>query len=248
MCVQFNNERNFCCGQGDIILPSFPDPPEELKKLFAEKKFTDNIRGYNNILAMASIGCETPESVRGPNFKIQGKVYHKIGSLLPAQRDNPKFLQLYFYDSDEATNIRMKIMPKLDAEILKKLTKIIEDNNSYIKSFKTALEYISGDDEMSLVLLADKKKIPHGDHKRRYSLPQGSEVAAIMPGEGEGELEVVVKSRDDRLTRIKCLHRSYDPLLYVVFDPYGTDGFHVGLGQKDGTSRNISTAEFYLQF
>ena len=241
---RFKNERNFCCSQGDIVLPTIPEPPEELRKLFEQKKFTDNIRGYNNILAMASIGCTTPESVRGPNFKIQGKVYHKIGSLLPSDAENPKFLQLYFYDNDEATNLRHKIMPKLSKEILRYLTKIIEENNSYIKSFKSALEYVSDDNELSLVLLADKKKIPAGDHSRRYNLPQGSEVAAIMPGEGEGELEVLVKDRENKLSKIKCTHRSYDPLLYVVFDPYGTDGFSLGL-KRVKSKRNVSIADFY---
>ena len=241
---RFRNERNFCCSQGDIILPKIPEPPEDLKELFNEKRFTENIRGYNNILAMASIGCTTPDSVRGPNFKIQGKVHHKIGSLIPSDEENPKFLQLYFYDSDEATVLRHKIMPKLDKTILTKLTRIIEENNSYIKSFKAALEYVSGDNELSLVLLADKKKIPVGDHKRRYSLPQGSEVAAIMPGEGDGELEVIITDRENRLTKIKCTHRSYDPLLYVVFDPFGTDGFALGL-KRVKSKRNVSPADFY---
>merc|ERR1712203_249030 len=99
-------------------------------------------------------------SVRGPNFKILGKVYHKIGSLLPSDSENPKFLQLYFYDDDEATNLRHKIMPKLNKDIIRQLTEIIKENNSYIKSFKSALEYVSDNNEISLVLLADKKKIP----------------------------------------------------------------------------------------
>ena len=116
---RFSKERNFCCSQGDVVLASIPEPPENLQKLYSKKSFTDNIRGYNNVLAMASIGCDTPDSVKGPNFKILGKVHHKIGSLLPAEGNDPKFLQLYFYDSDQATDLRMKIMPKLDPNILK---------------------------------------------------------------------------------------------------------------------------------
>ena len=81
-------------------------------------------------------------------------------------------------------------MPRLDKTILNRLTKILEENNSYIQSFKTALEYVSDDSEVSLCLIADKKKVPKGEHSRRYSLPQGSGVAAILPGEGEGELEI----------------------------------------------------------
>ena len=242
---RFKKETNFCCSQGDVVLPTIPDPPKELQMLFKNKKFTDNIRGYNNILAMASIGLTLPDNMKGPNFKVQGKVYHRIGSLLPADGEDPKFLQLYFYDSDEATDLRLKIMPKLNADILKKLTGIIEKNSSYIKSFKAALEYVDDDSELSLVLVADKKKIPKGEHARKYSLPQGSEVAAIMPGEGEGELEVIVKDKENKLTRINRLHRSYDPLLYVIFDPIGTDGFSLGLKRVKNPQRNVSLVDFY---
>ena len=115
--------------------------------------------------------------------------------------------------------------------------------NSYIKSFKAALEYVDDDSELSLVLVADKKKIPKGEHARKYSFPQGSEVAAIMPG--EGELEVIVKDKENKLTRINRLHRSYDPLLYVIFDPIGTDGFSLGLKRVKNPQRNVSLVDFY---
>lgn len=242
---RFKKERNFCCSQGDIILPKIPEPPKELEKLYDNKAFTDNIRGYNNILAMASIGCNTPDNVKGPNFKIFGKVHHKIGSLLPSDGEDPKFLQLYFYDCDQATDLRLKIMPRLDATILKMLTRVLEENNSYVRSFKTALEYVSLDSEVSLCIIADKAKVPKGQHSGRYSLPQGSEVAAILPGEGEGELEVIVKDKENKLTKINRLHRSYDPLLYVTFDPYGTDGFSLGLKRINNPNRNVSIADFY---
>ena len=242
---RFKRETNFCCSKGDVVIPKIPDPPKELQKLFNKKSFTDKIRGYNNILAMASIGLSLPDNMKGPNFKVQGKVYHRIGSLLPADGEDPKFLQLYFYDSDEATDLRLKVMPKLDKVILEELTTIIEKHNPYIKSFKAALEYVDDNSELSLLLIADKKKIPKGEHSRRYNLPQGSEVAAIMPGEGEGELEVLVKDKENKLKRINRIHRSYDPLLYVIFDPFGTDGFTTGLKRVKNPHRNVSLVDFY---
>ena len=242
---RYKTERNFCCSQGDVIVPSIPEPPEALEVLYGKKAFTDNLRAYNNILAMTSIGCNTPGEMMGPNFKILGKVYHQLGSLIPSEGEDPKFLQLYFYDTDEAQARRLKIMPKWNENILKTLTQIIEENNNYIKSFKTALELVKDSSELSLVLVADKNKIPVGEHSRRFNLPQGSEVAAIMPGEGEGELEVIVRDKDNKLSRISRIHRSYDPLSYVVFDPYGTDGFHIGLKRVKNTSRNVSLSDFY---
>ena len=67
---RFKKERNFCCSQGDIVIPSIPEPPKELKKLYSNKKFTDKIRGYNNILAMASIGCVSPDNMKGYCAKV----------------------------------------------------------------------------------------------------------------------------------------------------------------------------------
>ena len=112
---KFNNERNFCCGQGKVNIPVLPDPPAKMQQIYSNEKFLRNTRGYNNILAMASIGCFTPEQFRGPNFKIQGKVHHSIGTLIPYGQNPPKFLQLYFYDTDEATEYRMKTMPNLSS-------------------------------------------------------------------------------------------------------------------------------------
>ena len=120
---KFKKETNFCCSQGDIVLPNIPDPPKELQKLYNKKAFTDNIREYNNILSMASIGLTLSDNMKGPNFKIQGKVYHRIGSLLTADGEERKFLQIYFYECDEATDLRLKSMPKLDEAILRQLTK-----------------------------------------------------------------------------------------------------------------------------
>ena len=79
--------------------------------------FLKNTRGYNNVVAMASVGCKKPDQFKCPNFKIQGKVHHKIGSLIQSEEDQPKFLQLYFYDTDEATEHRIGLMPNLSPKI-----------------------------------------------------------------------------------------------------------------------------------
>ena len=107
---------------------------------------------------MASVGCKTPDQFKGPNFKIQGKVHHKIGSLIPSEEGQPKFLQLYFYDTDEATEHRIGLMPKLCPKILKELTDIIQENNCYVKSFKAAYELVDTTSELKIVLISDKNK------------------------------------------------------------------------------------------
>ena len=56
------------------------------------------------------------------------------------------------------------MMPKLAPKILKQLTSILEKTNSYVKSFKCAYECISKDEELRIILIGDKKKVPEGKH------------------------------------------------------------------------------------
>ena len=71
-------------------LDDLPEPPADIRRLYERSRsFLDNLRSYNNALAMASIGCD--EAVIdgfNPTFKIQGKVYHRIGSLLPTASED----------------------------------------------------------------------------------------------------------------------------------------------------------------
>ena len=68
------------------------------------KEFKENSRNYNNGLYFSSNGCKMDPSVYGPygvyTFRIQGELYHLMGSLLPADGQDPAFAQIYIYDSD----------------------------------------------------------------------------------------------------------------------------------------------------
>jgi L-rhamnose mutarotase len=56
-------------------------------------KFRDQIRMYNSVLAFTSFNAKIDESVTGRaklySFRIQGDLYHKIGSLCPAEGQRP---------------------------------------------------------------------------------------------------------------------------------------------------------------
>ncbi|GET04345.1 hypothetical protein GLOIN_2v1464680 [Rhizophagus clarus] len=52
------------------------------------------IRAYNRIFACSSLGANIDESFQDQgvsNFKIHGQIYHRIGSLLPDEGQNPVF-------------------------------------------------------------------------------------------------------------------------------------------------------------
>lgn len=47
-----------------------------------------------------------------PTFKVQGQVYHLMGSFLADQCEPPQFLQIYFLaDYNEQVDARLSILP-----------------------------------------------------------------------------------------------------------------------------------------
>ena len=210
------------------------------------------IRKYNNALALASIGCkEHVHDVFNSTFTIQGKLYHRMGNLLPERGETPKFSQIYFHDSDIDTEVNYRLThaeldrcyvleslqhtdktvefshslfrhsvatsyfygnkrgitlnairiskPRKNAlryitidTFLQELQSTLHSVNSYVKSFKTAIEVSVEQPDVKLVLHADKKP-PQGGHARTYNLPASSEVAALLPGDATGNLDIILR-------------------------------------------------------
>lgn len=92
--LRFPGEKpTICCFSGKVVLAPNTQPPELLSQLLTEnsvaaKDFRKNIRAYNSALAFTSMGVNLDQSLSRNgvfNFRIQGGIYHRIGSLLPNQ-------------------------------------------------------------------------------------------------------------------------------------------------------------------
>jgi hypothetical protein len=103
-----NIRFTMCCNNGAVQLPLLQQPPEVLQGLLSgsdprSRAFREKIRMYNSILSFTSTGARIHESVTGTRgvyaFRIQGEIYHRIGSLLPQHDAQPRFCQLYIYDT-----------------------------------------------------------------------------------------------------------------------------------------------------
>ena len=91
---------SICCGHGRVKLEPLKPPPAFLRQLLLQKskdskKFLQNIRAINSMLAFASLAV-TDASIRGSSrapatFRIQGALYHRVGALRPKAGDSPKF-------------------------------------------------------------------------------------------------------------------------------------------------------------
>jgi hypothetical protein len=89
-----NPQFSLCCENGKVLLPNLLATPQELKVLLTSKesnavKFRDQIPMYNSVLAFTSFSAKVDESIIGGpgpySFRIQGELYHKIGSLCLAE-------------------------------------------------------------------------------------------------------------------------------------------------------------------
>ncbi|XP_026476069.1 uncharacterized protein LOC113381335, partial [Ctenocephalides felis] len=100
--LKFSQETpGLCCLNGKVKLPSLTPPPEPLYSLLCgetqeSRHFLANTQKYNGCFQMTSFGADIIEE-RGfnPTFKIQGQIHHRIGSLLPFEDTQNKFLQIY---------------------------------------------------------------------------------------------------------------------------------------------------------
>ncbi|GJV27623.1 DNA helicase [Tanacetum coccineum] len=85
---------NKCCHGGRIVLRLPPEYPQYIEELYENAHFMDNIRAYNQMFSMTSLGANVDKSInngKGPYvFRISGQLYHWIGSLCPEEGQLPR--------------------------------------------------------------------------------------------------------------------------------------------------------------
>ena len=94
-------------------------------------------------------------------------------------------------------------------------------------------------------IVVSEEKRPLGEHERRYNAPVVNEVAALLVNEQHGKRDIVLKLRDERLTRISETHRSYDALQYPLMLWKGQDGYRINIPDQTSSSKTVSALSFY---
>lgn len=114
-----------CCIGGKVHLASLKPLPEPHFSLIMNyhpehNHFMDCIRKYNECFQMTSFGAnQIKENGFMPTFKVQGQVYHLLGSLLPAPQEEATFLQIYIVGEDEReTSLRCKNFPNVKQHLV----------------------------------------------------------------------------------------------------------------------------------
>jgi hypothetical protein len=71
-----------------------------------DQKITENIRSYNSMFAFTSTRGIIDKDINeghGPYvFRMHGQNYHHIGTLLQEEGNQPRWAQLYIYDTEHA--------------------------------------------------------------------------------------------------------------------------------------------------
>ncbi|XP_055915855.1 uncharacterized protein LOC129948797 [Eupeodes corollae] len=241
--------KGMCCASGKVVLPNIDEPPEPIKSLLTNNHilsahFLNNVRRYNSLFQMTSFGAkEIKEGHFMPTFKVEGQVYHLIGSLLPPSGQIPQFLQIYFISDADQLSLRSNTAPMLKLNLINELQTMLNSHNVYIRSFKHSIE-LNTPDSLKLIIYSDRT--PHTEHRGRYNAPSINEVAVLLVDEDKGPRDIVLHGRDGQLKRVSELHRAYDPLQYPLMFASGDDGYYLTIPQQNSSrNKTVSCMQYY---
>nr|XP_043627847.1 uncharacterized protein LOC122599407 [Erigeron canadensis] len=166
-----------------------------------------------------------------------------MGSLLPAEGDQPKFSQLYIFDSENEEANRERAVSsgtktsrpaknELKRDTINILKIMLDGCNPLVKSFRMVRDCVKDNEwqDVSLKLIANRNK-----DGRIYNLPTTSEVAGLIIGDIDSVLDsrdIILRKQSGGLQRISELHPSYLALQYPLIFPFGEDGYRLGIKHR----------------
>jgi hypothetical protein len=110
------------------------------------------------------------------------------------------------------------------------LQDLLNANNPFVPLYKQAYQIMQETPPELQANLRVAIVMQPGEDPRRYNLPTVNEVAAVVPGDGEEEVEqhrdIVLRYKDGGLKYISHLHPFYSPLHYILLFPNGDQGWH----------------------
>ena len=192
---------------------------------------------------------EVCESGFMPTFKVQGRVYHRVGSLLPLPNEEHRFLQIYFMDDEQPeAKQRCNNIPGLRQDVILKLQKMLYQHNSYANVFRVSLQRMASD-EYKVIIKAVKR--PAGEHERCFNEPVTNEVAIVIADNEFDRRGIILEKRNNQLQRVAETHRSYDALQYPLIFWEGEDDYHFLIRQVNSrtgmsiSGKKVSAMDFY---
>ncbi|GKB14094.1 DNA helicase PIF1, ATP-dependent [Tanacetum coccineum] len=206
-----NPTFSLCCQRGKVLLPRFHDTPPPLNHLLSHDqpsiaKFREQIRVYNSMFCFTSFGAKIYHSIytgRAPyTFRINGQNYHRMGSLLPKEGMQPRFSQLYFFDTqNEVKNRTSAFIDKetsegVDKHIVGNLISMLDQYSPVSQAFRMARDWCNTHNSPDFRLrLHSERKTTRDAHPTR---------------------DIIVERKDTGPQRVLELHPSYMALYYII--------------------------------
>ncbi|PWA72557.1 helitron helicase-like domain-containing protein [Artemisia annua] len=172
-------------------------------------------------------------------------------SYTPESDDDPKFLQLYIYDTRNEVRNRLNPfsnpdLPPLDTEVVQGLIHFLDAHNELVQMFRTARDKCAQADVPEF-----KIRLYSGEGPRSYELPSSNTLGAIVFDRGpesESNYDVVLEYIDGLVKRISKIH-----IIHVITVPVDfhlcQPGFHTKLmlrtANPDDEPKRVSMNAFY---
>ncbi|KAE8244021.1 hypothetical protein A4X13_0g6849 [Tilletia indica] len=232
-----------CCSNGKVVLPNIFEAPAPLWNLYTgthvqAQRFLSHIRIFNNAFAFVSMGARRDMSVAGHagvyTFKVQGQMYHQIGSLVPSTQSTPCFAQCYFVDTDAESELAMRLSAAASpthletGAIIRKALNWVNPYASFLRHVRPELEGPLGSGQEIAIRMLQPDPVT-GPDPRRYNRPTASEVAAVvvnLSSTSTAGRDIVITYNDGPLRRVNENHPSFLALRFPILNPYGHFGWH----------------------
>ena len=266
---------SLCCAGGKVQLPPLPAPPPSLRQLWTDesaeaKVFRKHTRHLNSALALASQVVQEVRPEREgytPSVVIQGRLYHRLGPLRARDGQVPTFAQLYINDpqcEDPEAEAALRLghvrlgrntsaaTRRALLGLLQHLQQLLRQHNPWVRDFIMASE-VPDDQVEHLRLVISAEARPAGEHARRYNRPEGLQEVSVLIGDEPARRDIVLRRRAvgdvDDLVNISDCHRAYEPLHFVLLFPFGTDGWHPDMPQRqqadaDRPARRVTALQY----
>ncbi|SGY57090.1 BQ5605_C006g04220 [Microbotryum silenes-dioicae] len=178
-----------CCSQGKVRLPPPPQPNLEYRQLLQGSDseavaFRENARSYNNALSFTSLAAlwdQTQVGTLGPPvFRVFGRLYHRLGALIPAVTQRPTFAQTWLIDPAEATDTRLgpdSADSHMQRSTLTKLESMLRTKNHFVREFASAKPRAGWDTAKEWIL---RLCLPPGRDRRTHNPPTSSTEMAML--------------------------------------------------------------------
>ena len=182
------------------------------------------------------------ETGRSASYRIQGQLYHHIGSMNPVNVDKPNDLQVYFInDIIRETERRLDLISETSDNLLR-VFDLLREHNRHVNTFTHCKEYMAAHttDDYTLVYVDTSR--PSGEHIG-LNVPNCDEMEILLHMDVPFKRDIILRYLDDSLTSLSDLNPKYDSPQYPLLFPYGDDTFHIDIKVAVQT-RPISTREY----